>query len=113
MDNSKISLVLQLTEFKYEKGGSSMVTIFNRKRLLADISQEECGRVKQILITENIEYYYKTVRSAPNMSRRMDVSSQSAFGLAFRTERDATSFIYYIYVKRKDYKRAMELAFGR
>ncbi|MDF2537938.1 MAG: hypothetical protein K0S76_959 [Herbinix sp.] len=93
-------------------GGDIMITIFNRKRLLIDISQVECNRVKQILKTENIEYYYKTVLNSPMMSRRMDVSAQAKNAFAYREKRDHTQFVYYIYVKRKDHKRARKLAYG-
>jgi len=90
-----------------------MVLIFNRRKLLIDISQVECNRVKQILKEANIEYFYKTVKSAPNASRFGDVTAQSRYAMSYSTKRDNTSFVYYIFVKRSDYKKAKTLAFGQ
>ncbi len=86
-----------------------MVTIFNRKKLFVDISQVECNRVKQILKTANINYFYKTVKSSPITSRISDVGASQHYAMPFNNKSDNSTFVYYIYVRRKDYKDSKEL----
>jgi len=101
--------IRQKVRFVEEK---HMVLIFNRKRLLVDISQVECSRVKQILKSTNIEYQYKTVKNAPSSSLRSDVAAGAHYSLGYSNYDNNIIFVYYIYVKRKDYKRAKELAYS-
>jgi hypothetical protein len=97
------------TDLGIRAGRQYMVLLFNRRKLFMDISQVECYRVKQILQREKIEYYYKTVKNTSNLSRLGDVGAQARYAMSYSTKRDNASFIYYIYVKRKDYSRAMKL----
>lgn len=85
------------------------MNIFNRKRLLVDTSQVECNRVKQILKQNGIEYYYKTSKSAPMSSVRSDVAAGSHYALPYSTTENNINFVYYIFVRRKDYQAAKEL----
>ncbi|MDF2544473.1 MAG: hypothetical protein K0S47_4191 [Herbinix sp.] len=87
-----------------------MITIFNRKKLMADISQIECNRVKQLLKEANIDYYQKAIKNAPSMSRYSDTIATSRVAMAYK---DRTNFVYYIYVRKVDYTKARQIAYGK
>lgn len=86
-----------------------MITLFNRKKLLIDISDTECNRVKEILKLINIEFRYKALKSESTVSRMTDVTVGSHYAIPFSSKQDNVTFVHYIYVKRKDYKIAKEL----
>jgi hypothetical protein len=86
-----------------------MITFLNRKKLLTDISDAECNRVKEVLKLAKIEYKYKTSKSESVVSRMMDVSVGSHYAIPFSSKKDNVSFVHFIYVKRKDYKKAKKL----
>jgi hypothetical protein len=86
-----------------------MITIFNRKVLTRDTSQEECGRVKLILQENGIPYYYKTIRSISTLNMQTQARASIAANIAYN---DHAQFVYTIYVSRSDYDYARKLAYG-
>lgn len=96
----------------YKRGKRFMVMFLNRKRLLVDMSQVECNRVKVILKSADIEYQYVTAKSAPLSSLQSDVAAGSRYALPYSRNENNITYVYYIYVKRKDYKRAKKLAYS-
>lgn len=86
-----------------------MITLFNRKKLTMDTSQEECGRVKLILQENDIPYYYKTTRSCSSLEMQAEARVTIAYNLAYK---DHAQFVYTIYVRRRDYDYARELVYG-
>jgi hypothetical protein len=86
-----------------------MITIFNRKILTRDTSQEECGRVKLILQENGIPYYYKTIRSISTLEMQTRARASIAANIVYN---DHAQFVYTIYVSRSYYDYARELAYG-
>ena len=73
-----------------------MITIFNRAELFTDVNQEAAARVWSTLKANGIEY------ESQGMNVGHGGIPASYFG-------DAPTYIYRIYVKRKDLKRAREV----
>lgn len=88
-----------------------MTMIILRKRLLLDTDPAELARVKLILDKHQIEYHVKTTVSENANSRRFS----SAAAARYVTDYSAAasqSYVYWLYVKRRDYARAKSLANG-
>ena len=79
---------------------------------MIDSSMEEFGRVKEILRQQNIPCAVKTAKSRSVVGRSMDVNTYKSFNISYGPHNDHASFVYYIYVKGKDFDRAKSLAYG-
>ena len=77
-----------------EKGGCTVIHLFNRKELLLTSSMERQASVRDILASNNIPYL---VRTSSNISRNRTVIPGMRMDLLYQ---------YRIYVKRVDYKEA-------
>lgn len=79
-----------------------MITVFNRKQVLASFSMEKQAEVKNILDHNGIDYYEKVI------NRR----SASSFGNGTRSmtgsfgENASYMYEYIIYVHKKDFELA-------
>lgn len=76
-----------------------MITIFNRKELIATFSSEHQAEVRQILGACGIEYSWKIINNTP--ARGMAVR-----GTTFQGKRPSE---YVIYVAKKDYDKALHV----
>ena len=83
--------------------------IYNKK-LLVDSSAEEFANVKARLKKANIPHYVKTIKSAPTIIQGSYAGSYQKYNLSYSPDKDHISYVYYIYVKKKDYIRAKELS---
>ncbi|WP_304507422.1 hypothetical protein [Anaerotignum sp.] len=75
-----------------------MITIFNRKELIITYSLEKEAKIRNLLSTHNIDY---TISTLGNMMRNITPSSLD-IRIDVPTE-------YKIYVKRKDYEKAVHI----
>jgi hypothetical protein len=85
-----------------------VINVFNRKKILTSPSMEDLGRVKQILGQGGIPYEVKTERARGAICTSMDVASYRQFNLPYKDGYTAT-FVYYVYIRRRDYERAQGL----
>jgi hypothetical protein len=69
---------------------------------------EDLGRCKMILSKNEIPFAVKTVRTRGSIGTMMDVRSYQRFNLAY-TDANTATFIYYVYVHRRDADRARVL----
>lgn len=85
-----------------------MIHIFNRKELLITWSMQDLAQIRDILVSNHIEYRIRTVntgRSASSWGRTS--SSRARTGTAgLRTD---VMYQYYVYVKKADYENAKYL----
>ena len=89
-----------------------MINWFNRVELFVDASQEAAANVWSKLKEHGIEYEMRTKMSVPRLlqSIRNSTDSAESFGaLPPSFYGDATTYVYFIYVKKKDLKRAKEI----
>jgi hypothetical protein len=86
-----------------------MITIFNRKKILVEVSEIECARVEKVLNQAGIEKYCKVLRNKSVRSCKQDIMSQARYGFPYKSGETHVNYVYYIYVRRKDYKRAEQL----
>lgn len=77
-----------------------MITFWNRKEVYVGYSMSEFVNKREILISNQIEYIYRTVNSSSGNTR----GKRGSFGV--RTE---FSCMYYLYVHKNDYEWACEL----
>ena len=83
-----------------------MITLFNRKKIMTSTSMEDLGRFKMILSGSKIPYMVKTFRNRGTIGSAMDAKSYASFNLPFGSRQ---TFVYYLYVHRRDYDRARVL----
>lgn len=86
-----------------------MVTIFNRKKLLTDTSAEQLVNTKSKLDRAGITYFVKTKTSRSALGRGIDARIIMRTPTMYRVDPPVT-YVYYLYVKRKEYERAKQVA---
>lgn len=82
-----------------------MITLFNRKNILTSSSMEDLGRFKMILSQNKIPFIVRTTRTRGSIGTMLDSRSYQQFNLAYKDVNTA-SFVYYVYVRRRDAGRA-------
>ena len=85
--------------------------LFFPKRLLLDTDPQELARVKLILDRNKIPYEVKTTVSDNAMSRRFNAAAAMQVRAGY-SSMDTQSYVYRLYVARKDYSRARQIAYG-
>ena len=89
-----------------------MIFFFLRRRLLLDTDAGELARVKLVLDQNGIEYHVKTTVSENAPARTFGAAAASRY-VATYSAASAQSYLYQLFVKRKDYAKARKLAYGR
>ncbi|HNW95059.1 MAG TPA: DUF2007 domain-containing protein [Anaerolineaceae bacterium] len=79
------------------------------KQLISDTSSAEIRRIEDLLKQENIPYRLQTQRSRGSVGSFMDSRSYAASNIALYKGAATPTFVYAIYVRPKDYKRAQSL----
>jgi hypothetical protein len=92
------------------RSGNRMFIIF-KKRIAIDTSGEEVRRITTVLEQNDIKYEIRTKRSRGVIGSAFDAGSYARSNIAMYKGSSTPSFVYMIYVKRKDYARAQELLF--
>ena len=86
--------------------------ILLRKRLFLDTDPMEFARVKDILAQNGIKYDVKTTVSENAATRKFNSAAAAYLRQAY-SNFSTQAYVYYIYVKSSDYKRAKALAFSK
>lgn len=79
-----------------------MITIFNRKELSITLDMKRQSEIREILSANNIEYVVKTT----NLQSATVVGSQRAYTGNYGINQDY-SYEYKIYVRKKDFDKAV------
>ena len=87
-----------------------MFTLF-KKKIATDTSSEEIRRITTLLDQNQIKYELRTIRSRGTIGSAFDAASYARSNIALYKGSSAPSFVYHVYVKRKDYERAYDLLF--
>lgn len=85
-----------------------MFTFF-KKRLMVDTSSEESRRVTTLLEQNHIKYELRTIRSRGGIGTGMDAMSYARSNVSLYKGASQPTFVYEVYVSRKDFERAKEL----
>lgn len=83
-------------------------TIF-MKRLILDTSSATIRRVTTILDENKIKYTLKTIRPRGAIGTGLDARSYAQSNIAMYKGSGQPSFVYSVYVNRKDYDLAADL----
>lgn len=89
-----------------------MITIFNRKMIYTDSSAQDRARVEQLLQAAGIPYTVKTLRNTSTFGMNMHNAMLSRQTMAGHTHRDSVgpqTFVYQLFVAKKDADRALQL----
>ncbi len=89
-----------------------MIFFFNRAMLFSDSSAEASANVWSTLKKNGIEYEMKTLKSRSTIERNIHYTmgySQYHGGMSGSSFGDKLSYVYVIYVKKKDLEGAKEL----
>ena len=82
------------------------------KKIATDTSSEEISRIRLILDKNQIQYTVDTARSRGIVGAGMDASSYARANLPMYNQGVQPTFIYTVYVRRKDYALAHKLLYG-
>lgn len=82
------------------------------KRLMMDTDPKELARVKQILDQNGMEYHVKTTVSDNVMSRSFNAKAAEHIRTSYSAMQTQT-YLYQLFVKRRDYARAKKLSYGK
>ena len=89
-----------------------MITILNRARLLADSSSETAAKAREALKAAGIPYDMRTVQNHTALGKAIHSGAGvGAYGGGMAASRfsDEISYVYFIYVRRKDLEKAKEI----
>ena len=86
--------------------------LFLRKRLFLDTDAIEFARIKDILEKNGIKYEVKTTVSENFLSRKFNSAAAVHWRRPY-SDFSTQTYLYYIYVKPSDYKKAKALAFSK
>ncbi len=89
-----------------------MITILNRARLLADSDSEEAARVKETLKAAGIPYDVRTVQNHTALGKAIHSGVGVGVyggGMSASSFSDQSTYIYMIYVRRKDLEKAKQV----
>ncbi len=79
------------------------------KKLMVETSAEAFNKACKILDNHGIQYRMQTIRSRGTVGRTIDSAAYMRFNLSQSKWGSESSFSYAIYVRRKDYDRAVQL----
>lgn len=85
---------------------------FLRKQLFLDTNAIEFARIKDILAKNGIKYEVKTTVSENAATRKFNSAAADHLRQPYSNFSTQT-YVYYIYVKASDYKKAKALAFSK
>lgn len=86
--------------------------LFFRKRLFLDTDAMEFARIKAVLAENGIKYDVKTTVSENAMTRTFNSAAAAHLRQPY-SNFSTQSYVYYIYVKPSDYKKAKALAYSK
>ena len=89
-----------------------MITILNRKRLLADPSGEAAAKTREALKAAGIPYAMRTVQNHTALGKAIQSGAGvGAYrgGMPASAFTDQSSYVYMIYVRRKDLEKAKKV----
>ena len=86
--------------------------LFLRKRLFLDTDAMEFARIKDILAQNGIKYEVKTTCSENLIARRFNAAAANHYYQPY-SKFSTQTYVYYIYVKPSDFKKAKMLAFSK
>lgn len=89
-----------------------MIYFFNRKLLATESDPQKVGDIKLQLKKSGIHYSIDVIRSRGGIGQSIDSSMAAEAGLRYN-QFNTTSFIYKIYVRRKDYENARKVVYGK
>jgi hypothetical protein len=82
------------------------------KKLATDTSSEEIRRTTTVLEQNNIKYVVLTKRSRGNIGSAYDAQSYAKANIAMYKAAPQPIFVYFVYVKPKQYDQAKKLIEG-
>lgn len=85
-----------------------MITIFNRKKLFTDSDPMELANNKVKLTNAKIPFIVNTIKFSGYTSRFQSLRTAAATNYA-NAASDNTTYVYEIYVRRKDYEEARRI----
>ncbi len=89
-----------------------MITILNRARLLADSSSETAANAREKLKAAGIPYFMKTIQNHTALGKAIHSNAgvrSYQGGMPASSFSDQASYVYMIFVRRKDLARAKEV----
>ena len=89
-----------------------MIHLLNRKLLVTESDPQQVGHVKDVLQQAGISYSIDPLRSGTRFGQARDASMAAQFGMRYSAF-NTTTYVYQIYVHRRDFKRARQTLYGK
>lgn len=89
-----------------------MVTMFNRKLLATESDPQQVGHIKDVLQQAGIAYSIDPLRCGTRFGQARDAGMAAQFGMRYSMF-NATTYVYRIYVRRRDHGRARQALYGK
>lgn len=86
-----------------------VITFFNRKKLLVDISSEEIANIREKLEANEIKYNLNTKRNSNILLDIIHSDMAARAKLPYSYTEEKMKYYYVIYVRKKDYAKAKKL----
>jgi len=91
------------------RGGSKMITIFNRKELIITFDMQRQAKIRDLMVQYSIPYSIKVInRKSPSPFDAGSRARTGTFGENLQLE-----YEYIIYVKKIDYEKANAIIDGK
>ena len=89
-----------------------MVWLLNRKLLATESDPQQVGHIKDRLQRAGIAYSIDPLRGGSAFGQARDATMASKAGMRYSMF-NTTTFVYRVYVRRRDYTRARETPYGK
>ena len=89
-----------------------MIHLFNRELLVTESDPQQVGHVKDVLQQARISYSIDPLRCGSRFGQARDASMAAQFGMRYSMF-NTTTFVYKIYVRRQDHRRARQILYGK
>ena len=91
------------------RGGSKLITIFNRKELIITFDMQRQAKIRDLMVQYSIPYSIKVInRKSPSPFDAGSRARTGTFGENLQLE-----YEYIIYVKKIDYEKANAIIDGK
>lgn len=89
-----------------------MITLFNRKLLTTESDTQQVGHIKDVLQQAGIPYSIDPLRNGTGFGQARDAGMAAQFGMWYSMF-NTTTYVYKIYVRRRDFQRARQTLYGK
>ena len=89
-----------------------MICLFNQKLLATESDPQQVGHIKDVLQRAGIPYSIDPLRGGTRFGQARDAGMAAKYGVRYSMF-NTTTYVYRIYVRRRDFMRARRTLYGK